>query len=107
MHSRLHDYDNCQGFDISNEMELAGIPNGIFTGPPKSSCVTLKRNLLNAHAPRRLRKAIWENAMVDKKDEFKQSALFRIVSKIHTSKTFNDLAVMDFADYAYQATFYI
>ena len=43
--------------------------------------------------------------MCDKKDELGQSMLFRSVAKIPISKTPNELAATDFADYGDQDTF--
>ena len=82
MYRQLRDYDDFRGLDLYNAMELSVISQGIFTDPQKPSWVTLKRHLLNAQIPKKLFKALRENPMNDKDDEFNQERLFRRVSQI-------------------------
>ena len=62
------------------------ISKRILTGFAKTSWVTHKHHLFNAHIPEKLFKAIRENATNDKKDESGQSMVFQRVSKIPISK---------------------
>ena len=64
IYSRLPDYDDLQGFDLSNETDVASISRRIFTGFAKP-WLTIKRQLFNAHFPTKLFKAI----MIKKQDE--------------------------------------
>ena len=50
------------------------------------------------HIPKKLFKSLRETHRQDKIDEFKQEGLFQRVSKIHISRTPNEIREMDFAD---------
>ena len=100
MYCRLPDYDNSQGFDLSDEVNLAATPKSTMVGFPKPSWLPRKHYLFNAHIRKKLFVAIRENATKDMKDgEFKQERLFRRVDKRHIPETSIGLAGMEFVDY--------
>ena len=63
---------------------------------PNPSWLTLKNHLFNAHVPQKSTKSLGENAMGDKKAEFRKERLFRRVAQIHISKTSHELAGVGF-----------
>ena len=98
-YSQLHDYDDFRGFDLPNDNDIPAISQRIYEWFANPSRITLKRHLHCMRIPKTLFKAVREIPLVDKKDEFTQAMLCRIVAKIHISKTPNGLAGMDFIDY--------
>ena len=81
MYSRLHGYFDFLGFDLSIDMELAAISKRILKGLSKPSWITPQRHLLNAQTPKKLFKAMRDNAMNDKQDGFTNGRLFQRLTK--------------------------
>ena len=72
--------------------ELSASSERISTGFQKPSWPSHRRDLFNAHIPKKLPKSIRGNATSDKKDEFAQERLFRIVSKRNTRNAFGEIS---------------
>ena len=92
MYIQLPAYDDFQSFDLPNEMELSAISERISAGFAPPSRLTLKHHLFNMRVPKKLFKAIRENATNDKKDEFTQERSLRRAGEILISKTPNEIA---------------
>ena len=101
MYSQLPDYDNSHGFHLSGGMKLVATPTRMMVGFPKTSWLTHKNYLFNAHIRKKLVVEIRENATNDMKDgEFKPEMLSRRVAKRPIPEAFDGLSEMDFSDYA-------
>ena len=98
MYIQLPDYDDFRRFDLPIEADLTAISKRVYGGLPGTSWLNLKNHLLITHTPKKLFKSLRETRTQDKKGGIRRERLFRRVDKIPTSRAFNDLAEMDFAD---------
>ena len=76
MYIQLPGYDDFRGFDVSNENDLTAISKLFYEGFSKPSRLTHKRHIFRMNMPKKLRNAIRETHLGDKKDELTQELLF-------------------------------
>ena len=86
MYSQFPDYDDFRRFDFPNGTDLTAISKRIGGVISKPSWLTLKHHLFSMHIPKKLVKSVREIPIRDKKGEFKEARLFRIVAKISISR---------------------